>query len=99
MVDSVRFLKEANHSPVEVLTPGVAESVASGQSSTTATEDSIYRISAIANTYYQVPSAAVSVTSSNGNYIGAGAYEYVHVPSGSWIEVDGSGDLMVSKCT
>lgn len=98
MVGSLRLLSDANTIEVQALSPGVAASVASGGSSTTATEDSIYRIAAVANTYYQVPNSSVTVTSSNGNYLAAGAYEYVHVPNGYWIEVDSSGSLMVSKC-
>lgn len=99
MVDSVRLLRDANHIDVQALTPGVAESLTSGGSSTAATEDSVYRVGAVLDTYYQVTDSAVTVSSSNGNYIGAGAYEYLHVPNGYWVEVDTSGSLMVSKCS
>ena len=99
MVDSVRFLREANHIGIQALTPGVAEAVTSSGSSATATEDSMYRISAVSATYYQVANSAVTVTSSNGNYLAAGAYEYVHVPTDSWVEVDSAGSLTVSKCS
>ena len=88
-----------NKKTVPVLTIGLATKL-TGSGVTTAEEyETVYRLGAVADSYYAVVADADTtvVTSSNGNFLKAGAVEYQRVPKGHKIRVDTSADLTVGE--
>lgn len=85
-------------SAIQALKPGVATTVTNGGSAATDAHG-VYRLSATTDAYYIIQTDAVTVTAANGNFLKAGAYEYVPVSKGEKLYVDSAGSIQFGLCS